>query len=172
MIKRAFGHRFTNLTRAVGIALTVGIVMIGWPVRPSVAATELSRTPITIFGLGACPNAGTCSVDFGVVPGNARRRYEITHVSCYLSIGNTNGKVLYWYLHATRDGQIIGRIHLRPHLLGTVPNSVVTYNANEDGLVVVPGGGTLLVTMSRDASSIGGIPSIDCTISGYDVRLQ
>jgi len=172
MIKLVLGLRLSCLARMAGVVVTTGIATIGWPTGPSVAATEISRTPITIFGTGACPTEGNCGVDFGTVPGHDRRRYEITHVSCYLSISNPNAKILYWFLHASIGGAAIGRIHLRPHLLGTIPNSTVTYNANEDGLLVVPGGGILTVAMTRDASSAGGIPNIDCTISGYDVRLQ
>jgi len=135
------------------------------------AAQELSRTSFTKFASNACPTSGNCFVDFGTVPGTARRRYEITSVSCYLSIGNVNGRVLYWYLYGLRNGELVGRIHLRATHLGATTNAV-TYNATEQGLLVVPGGGTLGVSMARDGTTAGAVPNMDCTIGGYDVRLQ
>jgi hypothetical protein len=105
-----------------------------------------------------------------VVPGGDERRYEITFVSCYLSIGNPNGRVGYWYLNANRHGDVVGRIHLRSHFLGRSPDSV-TYNASESGLLVVYGGGRIAVTNSRDWSTPGAVPFMDCTMSGYDVQL-
>jgi hypothetical protein len=163
--------RLSPRFRSVGAALAISGVIFGASVGPGSAATEVSRTPFSKFGSQNCPDSGSCSVDFGIVPGAIRVRYEITHVTCYLSIANANGRVGYWYLHVLKSGTILGRIHMRPNFLGTFTTSV-TYNANEEGLVVAPGGSSMIVTMTRDSSTAGGIPNMDCTISGYDVRLQ
>jgi hypothetical protein len=135
----------------------------------SVHAAEVARQAFSKFKSAICVGSGSCSVDFGLVPAN--RRYEIRMVSCYLTIGNVNGKVLYWYLHANKGTQVLGRIHLRPQLLGTVPPSV-TYNATEYGLLVVPQGGSMIVAMTRDSSTAGEVPGMDCTISGDNVVLR
>jgi hypothetical protein len=134
-----------------------------------VHAAEVARQAFSKFRSANCIGSASCFVDFGLVP--AKHRYEIRMVSCYVSINNVNGKVLYWYLHAKKDTQIVGRIHLRPQLLGTV-TPTVTYNATEYGLVVVPQGGSMTVAMTRDGSTAGEIQGMDCTIGGDNVRFQ
>jgi hypothetical protein len=120
----------------------------------------------------ACPGS-TCSIDFGTVPGGAKRRYEITHVSCGVYIGVENAKIANWYLYASRDGNGEGTFHLRPHHNGRVTLPVATtYSANEQGFLIARGGAQLLVRVARDATTAGSINGLNCTISGYDVRLQ
>jgi hypothetical protein len=134
-------------------------------------AAELSRVAFSKFTSQSCPASGSCFNDFGTVPGAGKRRYEITQASCYLIIGNPNGRPLYWYLYAVRNGELIGRIHLRPAFLGTT-STEITYNATEQGLVVVPGGGQIGISVTRDSSTAGAINGLQCSIGGYDVRLE
>lgn len=150
---------------AITSALFIGALTSG-------AHAEVSRQAFSKFRAADCAGGVSCTVDFGLVP--AYHRYEIRMVSCYLSIGNVNGKVLYWYLHVrNRALNIVGRMHLRPQLLGTVPSApAVTYNATEQGLVVAPAGGSMIVAMTRDASTAGEVPGMDCTIGGDDVTLR
>lgn len=137
--------------------------------QPSYAA-EISRKSFTKFGTGACPLSGGCNVDFGTVPAN--HIYEVTSVSCYLSIENVNGRVLYWYLYALKSGaSVLGRIHLRPTSLGTT-STAHTYSATETTMLRVPSGASIGVSMTRDGSTAGGVPNIDCTIGGADVRVD
>jgi hypothetical protein len=157
-----------RLSRSVAAVIVCGLI-VSMSARES-SAQEISRTPFSKFGSQSCLQSGSCTVDFGVVPGGDERRYEITFVSCYVSIGHANGRVGYWYLSANRHDDIVGRIHLRPHFLGRWENSA-TYNASESGLFVVYGGGTIAVTTSRDGSTPGAVPFTACTISGYDVQL-
>jgi hypothetical protein len=90
-----------------------------------------------------------------------------------VSIGNANGKLLHWYLGAYQDGNLVAAIHLRPHHLGLNTLPVATrYSANEQANLVVRGGRQLIVSVQRDSSTAGNIYGTDCTVSGYDVRLQ
>lgn len=159
------GRKLRRLSMLVVSSMTVA--MMG----PSALAQELSRTPFTMTANNSCPASASCPFDFGTFPGGNKRRYEITTASCYLGIGHLEGRVLYWFLYATRDGKDFGRIHMRPTPLGIGPN-VATFSATEQGLLIVHGGGTIGVAITRDSSSSGGIDNVDCTIGGYDVRLQ
>lgn len=132
-------------------------------------AADLSRKPFSRWGQSFCAQSGNCDVNFGVVP--ASHAYEIKFVSCYLSIGNVNGKPLYWYLHVVKPGKDpVGRIHLRPNSLGTTTTEH-TYNATENGFLRAPAGATMTVAMTRDTSTAGGIPFLECTMTGEDVTL-
>jgi hypothetical protein len=146
------------------------LVLIGLLVAStSVQAAVLSRTNFSKFAFAECPTSGTCTVNFGTVP--AKHIYEIKSVSCYVAIGNAAGKVLYWYLTGYSSTKQYGRIHLQPVLLGTSTDSV-TYNATSNALIVAPAAASIATTVSRDGSTPGAIPSVDCTISGVDVKLQ
>jgi hypothetical protein len=164
-------YRLFCQLRSAAVALVVAGVIIGTFQPQTARAAELLRVAFSKFVFNNCPASGSCSVDFGTVPGGGKRRYEITSVTCYLIIANINGRPLYWYLYALRNGQQVGRIHLRPTFMGTTPTER-TYHATEQGLVVVQGGGTIGVTMTRDTSTAGGINGLQCSIGGYDVRLE
>jgi hypothetical protein len=131
--------------------------------RDGNAATEVSRSLFSKFISKDCSATASCTADFGIVP--ARTVYEIKSVSCYVSIENVNGRVLYWYLHSSKNGSVIGRIHLRPTFLGKTSTSI-TYNATEQAYLRVPQGAAIFVTMTRDGTTAGAIPGMDCTISG------
>jgi hypothetical protein len=136
-------------------------------------AAELSPTPFSKSDGVSCPASSSCSIDFGTVPGGGKRRYEITHVSCQASISVANAKIAYWFLGASRDGNGEGTFYLRPHLNGLKTLPIATsYSANEQGFLVVRGGAQLTVRVARDATTAGTISGLNCTISGYDVRLQ
>lgn len=149
--------------------LALFLLMLAAPGSEALAAKEVSRKPFSKFVGKSCAGSSSCTTDFGTVPQNFR--FEITNVSCYLSIGNVNGKVLYWYFHSAKDAKVVGRIHLRPQLLGT-SSTAVTYNANEQAHLVLPAGASMLVGMTRDSSTAGEIPNMDCTISGDKVKLK
>lgn len=157
-----------NLNR-IAVFFILGALALGVPGGGAQAAKEISRTPFTKFASNGCPSSGGCDVSFGAVPN--KRRFEIRTVSCYVSIGNVNGRVLYWYLQAAKNSEVLGRIHLRPQHLGTT-STAVTYNANEQAYLVLPAGTTMSVGMTRDSSTAGGITHFDCTISGDKVRLK
>ena len=163
-------QRLLRDLRSVMLPFLVGSAIIATLAQHNSWAAELSRVAFSKFALRNCSASFSCAVGFGSVPGTFKRRYEITNVSCYLAIGNASGSLRYWYLSGTKSGQL-GRIHLRPSLLGT-STTEVTYNANEQGLVVVPGGGEIIVTVAKDASTAGGINSLQCSIGGYDVTLD
>lgn len=139
---------------------------------PGFASTEVSREPFVKFAYNNCPTDGSCGINFGVVPGGGKHRYEVTNVSCYVSITNSSARVLRWSLYAQKNGANVAQIFLRPTLLGTVPGSAITYDATEQTFFPAYGGTSLGIDMSRDASTAGAIETLQCTISGYDVRLQ
>lgn len=157
-----------QLVSRISAALLACAIIAGTSIRESVAA-ELSRTPFSKFDGKSCPSA-SCSIDFGTVPGGAKRRYEITHISCTVSIGNANGRLSAWHLGAYENDDLVAAIHLRPHYLGVKTLPVATrYTANEQTNLVVRGGRQLIVGVYSTAGNIYGT---DCTVSGYDVRLQ
>ena len=161
--------RVSQLVSRCSVVIVAGAVVAGASAGQGFGA-ELSRTAFSRYATEACPGIGTCEIDFGTVPGGAKRRYEITHVSCSVVIGNAAGKVGFWFLHAFRNGQPIGNIHLRPHALGVFASGV-RYSATEQANLIVRGGSQIVVVVSRDGTS-GNIPSTDCTMSGYDVTLE
>jgi hypothetical protein len=145
-------------------------LLIGALPREANAATEVRRIEFSMFASNQCPAAATCSVSLGSVPAN--RAWLIKYVSCYVRILNVNGKVLYWYLSATRDNFMrVGEIQLRPTSLGTTATEH-TYNATEQSYLRVPSGATIDISMARDGSTNGAIPNMQCTIGGDNIVLQ
>ena len=130
--------------------------------RPTLAAI-VESTPFSTFGRNECPLSGGCFVEFETVPEG--HIYDIHNVSCYFSISNLNARPLYLYFTAADVQSQYGRIHLQPTRLG-VTTTVVTYNATANALVRAPAGARLIVNVDRDSSTPGGMPNIDCTISG------
>jgi len=158
-------HKFGSWRYLIATAVSCAALL--GTINPTEAA-EVSRRTFSIHKSTECSTSPSCFLDFGAVP--AKHRYEITNVSCYLVIGNVNGRVLYWQLSGIRNGVHRGRIHLRAHFLGT-SSSAVHYNATEQGLIVAPAGTQLTVSMTRDSSTAGGIPHMNCTIGGQDITL-
>jgi hypothetical protein len=153
---------FAHLTIAL-CALAVGTTI------DVTNAQEVRRVEFTKFVSNSCPASGSCFVDFGTVP--ADRAWLIRYVSCYLIIGNQNGRPLYWYLYAVRNGNVIGRIHLRPAELGAT-STERTFNATEQGYMKVPFGSTVGLSVTRDSSTAGAINGIQCSIGGDNIVLQ
>lgn len=131
----------------------------------------VSRTNFSKFGQGNCSGIASCGVDFGVVP--AKHIYEIRNVSCYFAIGNAAGRPLYLYFTAFKQvpQAQYGQIHMQPAFLGTSSNSV-TFNATASALVRAPAGAQLAVSSTRDGSTAGDFPFMQCTISGVDIKLK
>jgi hypothetical protein len=134
---------------------------------PLASEARAASVPFARWASKACPTSGDCAISFPAVP--AARMWIIRYVSCYTAIGNVDGKILYMYLYANRkSGKRVGEIHLRPTSLGTSASDR-TYNATETAYLPVPGGSTLGVTMTRDSSTAGDIPFLQCTIGGDSV---
>lgn len=133
-------------------------------------AVELRRTEFSLFRQANCSGIASCSVSFGPVPGH--QKWLIKYVSCYTSVGNPNGRILYWYLYANNaNSDRVGEIHLRPASLGTTTTDH-TYNANEQASLLVPQHSAVGVAMTRDSSTAGDTPFLLCTIGGDLIVLQ
>ncbi len=170
MLSQKTYRLFCRLGSAAATLVAAGVI-VGTFQPQAASGAERSRVAFSKFAFNSCPASGSCFVDFGTVPGSGKRRYEITSVTCYLIIANVNGRPLYWYLYAERNQEAVGRIHLRPTFLGTT-STERTYHATEQGMVVVQGGGTIGVSVTRDTSTAGAINGLQCSIGGYDVRLE
>lgn len=134
------------------------------------AAQEVRRAEFSLWKSANCPGNTSCAVSFGTVP--ALRAWLIKYVSCYTAVGDVNGKILYWYLYANHaNGTRVGEIHLRPTSLG-ISGPARTYNATEQGYLRVPAGGIVGATMTRDASTPGETPFLNCTIGGDNIVYQ
>jgi hypothetical protein len=131
-------------------------------------AEELSRRSFSQFRFAQCPGSASCSIDFGTVKANRLR--EINFVSCYLVIGAAEGRPLYWrFVGLSETGR--AQVELLPVRLGTSGNSA-TYNATQPAFIVVEAGSNMAVAVTRDSSTAGDIPFLQCTVSGYEAKLQ
>jgi hypothetical protein len=134
---------------------------------PLASQARAAEVPFARYAHADCSGIASCGVTFPAVP--ATRMWIVRYVSCYTAVGNANGKILYMFFYANRkNGDRVGEIHLRPASLGT-GGSDHTYNATETAYLPLPGGSTMGVGMTRDSSTPGDTPFLNCTIGGDSI---
>jgi hypothetical protein len=151
-------HRFSQLSF---------FVLLFAALPPLASQARAAEVPFTRYANQDCTGATSCSVSFPAVP--AGRMWIIRSVSCYTAVGNANGRILYMFFYANRaNGKRVGEIHLRPTSLGT-DSTNHTYNATETAYLPLPSGSIIGVGMTRDSSTPGDTPFLNCTIGGDSI---